>query len=350
MSARTTPPQNIESQAAAWLARRDAGMSPAEKVDFERWRATDPRHDAAVDEIAAAWNAFDRPLATGQGEALRSQLAALGRRDRRRWVAGSAAVLAAAACLAVMIILQRPATDRSSAPVVANAARVIQPERQTLPDGSVVELKHGAEIAVAFTPERRTVILQKGVAHFTVTKNPNRPFVVDTGRVSVRAVGTAFAVDLGRSEVEVLVTEGRVSVDAAPTVPTKTPESSASMSASNNPSLTAFVDANHRTVVSLENATAVPIATVITPAELTERLAWRLPWLDFSETSVADAVAMLNAYNKQQIRTTDTTVATLRVTGLFRSDNLTGFVRALETGFGVRAEYRDNEILLHRGD
>ncbi len=348
MNARATSSRTIESQAAAWLARRDAGMSAAEKAAFESWCAADPRHASAVNEVASAWNAFDRPLATGQGDALRGQLEALQQRDRRRWRVRSTMALAAAACVAVMFVFYRPSS--APVPVAANTttARVIQPERRTLPDGSVVELKRGAEITVAFTPDRRTVILQKGVAHFSVTKNPNRPFIVDTGKVSVRAVGTAFAVDLGRSEVEVLVTEGRVSVNASPAAPTDTAAPAAAMATPSDAALTSFVDANQRTVVSLENVANMPAATAITAAELTERLSWRLPWLDFSETSVADAVALFNTYNHQQIRTSDSAVAAMRVTGLFRSDNLTGFVRALEE-LGVRAEQRGNEIQLYRG-
>ncbi len=71
---------------------------------------------------------------------------------------------------------------------------VSAPERRELPDGSVVDLKPGAEIAVEFTPALRRVTLRAGAAHFAVVKNPARPFVVAVGDVEMRAVGTEYSV------------------------------------------------------------------------------------------------------------------------------------------------------------
>lgn len=332
----------IGSQAAAWLARCDGGMSITEKNEFEKWCAADPRHAVAARETAAVWKALDHPVATGRVESLRAELRTLDRRHRRRWIAGSTVALAAAACLAVVFVLQRP-TAHTPESIATATARVIEPERQTLPDGSIVDLKRGAKIAVAFTPELRTVILEKGEAHFSVTKNPNRPFIVDTGAVSVRAVGTTFAVGLGQSEVEVLVTEGRVRVSAIAPAPQVTEQAGPVTG-----STATMVEANQRTVVSLGATVSVPAAVAITAAELNERLSWRLPWLEFSETSLADAIAMFNTYNRQQLQTTDKAVAAMRVTGMFRSDNVEGFVRALESSLGLQAEHGDAGIRLYR--
>jgi len=59
------------------------------------------------------------------------------------------------------------------------------------------------------------VRLVRGEAHFTVAKNPARPFIVEAGGVAVRAVGTAFDVRHADGAIEVLVTEGKVHVRAA---------------------------------------------------------------------------------------------------------------------------------------
>ncbi len=340
----------IESQAAAWLARRDGGMSVGEKSEFDRWCAADPRHAAAVREIAAVWTALDRPTAAGQVESLRAALDALDRRRRRRWMAGGAATtLAAAAGLVVLLGLLRPSSGPPSALAdAAPTARVIEPKRQTLPDGSIVELRHGAEITVAFDDANRVVKLASGEAHFSVTKNPRRPFVVETGNVKISAVGTAFAVEVGRTEVEVLVTEGRVRVHSTPSVPPvrrdpptgQTPGPSAVSSAP-------LVEAGQRAVVSLGAAGSLPLVVSVPAAEFAERLAWRLPRLEFSETSVADAIAMFNRHNRLQLQVADSAAAARRITGVFRADNVEGFVRALESSLGLQAERRAGEIRLH---
>ncbi|MGH8016701.1 MAG: FecR family protein [Opitutaceae bacterium] len=327
----------IESRAAAWLTRRDAGMSAAEQAEFERWCAAHPRHAAAVSEIEVAWAAFDRPSAAGQTESLRAELRALARRDRQRWVAAGAASALAAACLAVFFSLQRP------------TARVIEPERQTLPDGSVVELNRGAEITVAFGGHARVVILKSGEAHFSVIRNPQQPFIVEAGTVKIRAVGTAFAVQLGRAEVEVLVTEGIVSVAALPPASAVgsgslrgTPPSAGDFGA---PPL---VEAGQRAIVPREAAGSRPEVVSMPMAELSERLSWRRPRLDFSETSVAEAIILFSRHNQVQLRAADDAVAAMRITGVFRSDNIEGFVRALESSLDIRADHRDGEIVLRR--
>lgn len=99
-------------------------------------------------------------------------------------------------------------------PGAVTTARISVPASQTLPDGSVVEFKPGARITVDYDSGDRRVILDSGEAHFSVTKNPQRPFIVRAGTVDVRAVSTAFGVQLGSTEVEVLVTERTVSLAA----------------------------------------------------------------------------------------------------------------------------------------
>ncbi|MBI4626652.1 MAG: FecR domain-containing protein [Verrucomicrobia bacterium] len=56
--------------------------------------------------------------------------------------------------------------------------------------------------------------LARGKAHFTVAKNPSRPFVVSAGGGDVQAVGTVFNIRLRSEAIEVFVTEGKVQVDS----------------------------------------------------------------------------------------------------------------------------------------
>ena len=85
-------------------------------------------------------------------------------------------------------------------------------EQRTLADGSVVELNRGAVVTERFTPDERRVQLVRGEAHFKVAKDLSRPFVVEVAGIAVRAVGTALNVRLDSAAVDILVTEGQVSV------------------------------------------------------------------------------------------------------------------------------------------
>jgi len=82
-----------------------------------------------------------------------------------------------------------------------------------LPDGSVVTLNTDSLIEVQYTQTERTILLLRGEGHFEVAANEARPFLVCAGDQVVRAVGTAFNVELSAtSDVEITVTEGTVTI------------------------------------------------------------------------------------------------------------------------------------------
>ena len=115
------------------------------------------------------------------------------------------------------MVWRKPAEVRPLVQSATGLAALSAPVTQrTLEDGTVVELNKGAVLAVEFSARVRRVRLERGEAHFTVTKNPARPFIVSARGMDVVAVGTAFNVRLDSAVVEVLVTEGRVRVSEMP--------------------------------------------------------------------------------------------------------------------------------------
>jgi len=85
----------------------------------------------------------------------------------------------------------------------------------TLSDGTRVFLNSDSRLVypVAFGAGRREVLLQ-GEAYFDVAKDEERPFVVKTGDLSVRVLGTAFNVKSypGDSRVEATLVRGSVQI------------------------------------------------------------------------------------------------------------------------------------------
>ncbi len=85
----------------------------------------------------------------------------------------------------------------------------------TLPDSSFVELSPGSTIRYArrWADATREVWLT-GDAFFNVRKDPTRPFLVYSGSVVTRVLGTSFSVSApaGAKSVEVMVRTGKVSV------------------------------------------------------------------------------------------------------------------------------------------
>ncbi|MSU50123.1 MAG: DUF4880 domain-containing protein [Opitutus sp.] len=341
--ASSTPSVTIERIAAHWILRRDAGLTAAEQAEFARWRAEDPRHADAVARKETAWAALDRPLTAGQAGVLLERLAARTAIRRQQRIGGMAAALLLIASVGIFW----PDRPVSAPALVDVRSVVIRPETRTLSDGSVVELRAGAAVATDFSGVFRRVTLQRGEAHFQVAKDAARPFVVSANGVEVRAVGTAFSIQLGSAQVHVLVTEGRVAVE----------QSDATDGAASNRTRVqlGFVDAGASLVVDLApQAETVPGAIAVPAAEMAERLAWRAPKLEFSELPLGEAVALMNRHSAVSgtkgvhFVVDDSALARLRVSGIIRADNTETFVRLLEGAFGVRAQRSGDTIVLTR--
>ncbi len=90
-----------------------------------------------------------------------------------------------------------------------------EPMRIVLPDSSAVLLNRHSTLACTFTDARRDVRVE-GMAHFSVTRNEQRPFVVTLGEATVTVIGTQFDVEqiAERQRVKVDVEEGCVAFEA----------------------------------------------------------------------------------------------------------------------------------------
>ena len=86
----------------------------------------------------------------------------------------------------------------------------------TLVDGTCIWLNAGTELTypVAFSGSERRVKLI-GEAYFEVAKNEKQPFVVETNKMDVKVLGTAFNVNVYENEPEVVTTlvNGRIQID-----------------------------------------------------------------------------------------------------------------------------------------
>jgi transmembrane sensor len=330
----------IDALASDWVIRAEAGLSAGEAAALENWRASDPRHGAALDQHAQAWTLLGNVRRSGHADEMRDALRARARQRRRRRLAG-AAVAAAALVLAGLGWRLHESEVTETTPV----AQILFPQKQTLPDGGTVELKPGAEIAVDYSGEFRRVTLLRGEALFHVAENKARPFVVTAGGVDVRAVGTAFLVAMGPRDVDVVVTHGRVAVERAaaaePAIhgPTEAPSAAP---------VSTLVDAGSRLTVEMEPQQAAPAVVAVSSHEMQERLAWCGPRVEFNDTTLADAVALMNRHAKLKLVVGDPGLAKLRVNGLFRVDNTETLVRLLEASFGVQTERTGDSIILRR--
>lgn len=343
----------IDHDAAAWLARRDAGaLDDAGEAAFAAWLDADTAHRVAYLRIASAWAQADRLKVLGAGIAQgtlpergrwsrgpferpvdaqtlaappqASRRAAEYRARQRRARVFTAAAAAAGLAVALFFGWQRydtvaPASYRTSVGALKTIA---------LADGSDATLSSDTAIDVALSRRERHIDLARGEAFFDVAKDPARPFAVAAGTRRIVAVGTRFSVRRDGDDVRVVVTEGTVRLESDP------------------------VDGNSQPVtllpagsVAIANRNGVLVrAGSIEDAE--QFVDWRRGYLVFRDTPLAVAVAEFNRYNVRPIVIADSAAGTQRVGGSFRWSNADVFVNLVEQALPVRAEREAERIVV----
>lgn len=295
-------------------------------------------HDGKPTPPLHADDALDWP---GRAATTDRVLAAVERRvQHRRRLRRRAAAAVASVALAVLVALPwLRFGSPDSVPAPATGAVLAQPVREVLADGSAVERNGDALVRSEFSPAVRRIVLLRGEAHFDVAHDAARPFVVVAGGVAVRAIGTAFSVRLAPGDVDVLVTEGRVAVDRAGGGPT---------GAAAGP--LALVTRGARVAVGaadLAPDAPAPAVIPVTPAEIAERLAWRVPRLELNDAPLREVVELVNRSGGARLILATPAVGELRVSGIVRADNAPALLQLLRVDYGIEAQPRgEREFLL----
>ncbi len=367
-------PKSVRAQASAWLAKLDCEEpSEASLQAFKQWVNQDPSHILAFEKAAAAWeelNILTRLPSLLQQQSLQQQRqtpphsaqgASLGKgfiwanvRRHASHLVWQYTAVAATLMVGLMFLL----SARYEVPQQAIYTTAVGEQKiLTLPDNSVVQLNTNSRVAFDYRGEVRAVYLYRGEVHFTVAKNPERPFEVYAGAGLVRAVGTAFTVALNEesNEVDVLVTEGVVEI--APEIPPPSVASAASTSAVGEarPTDQAGPDSVHNTEPGAQRVSAgsaavydrVEVRTIekLRAEELQQRVAWQQGLLIFSGDTLAEVVKEISRYTDTKIIIKSEAASEMRIGGQFRVNDTRAIFGALEQGFGLKAEYATNSLV-----
>ncbi|MGD2132160.1 MAG: FecR domain-containing protein [Maricaulaceae bacterium] len=349
---------DVTSEACAWIAQLETGeLTEQDLAAFREWVERSPRHFAEVRRLARL--SGDINVLSEMSGPLRE--AADRRRPLLRSRSGTAApvlrgvVAAAVAAFAVIAVVmfatQRAQLGAERPYMIATAVGELQ--EAALSDGSNVNLSTDSLIEVDFDRTQRRVRLLQGEAYFDVAHNPDRPFVVYAGDMYVTAVGTAFAVRLTNDDLVVTVSEGRVSLDEAPSdigSPAQNSEASASRpaaEASSPPAPRAFLDAGQQIKIS-SGAEDLAVRD-ISERELTRAMSWRTGYLEFDGTPLGDVAQEMGRYNGIDIEIADDALRTQTFGGIFRIGETEALFDALELSFDVEVIHvSDDHVLLRR--
>lgn len=301
----------VEQEAATWLARQDGdSWSEADAAAFEHWLDQCVEHEVSFYRLESAWRAADRLAA------LRTPTRAAGQQPRlRNWRVMAIAASLLMLCLSATLIYRSTAIQAPERFATALGGHSTVP----LADGSRVELNTDTVIRTEIASDRRRVWLDRGEAFFDVAHDPTKPFEVLAGTHRVIVVGTKFSVRRDGGDVRVSVLEGRVRVEpiepaSAETVPLK------------------LLGPGDQAMASGTNALVMPTSQ----DRVAAALSWRTGTILFDRTTLADAAAEFNRYNRKPLRIGSDTLERMTISGRFEADNVDAFARLLGKAYGLR--------------
>ncbi|HTZ20901.1 MAG TPA: FecR domain-containing protein [Opitutaceae bacterium] len=303
---------SAEEQASLWAARLDGGnLTAADRAALDAWLAANPAHRPLLSRYCQFSTDLEENLlalvATGAVNLPPEQESKPARRHwSLPWFAGAAS--AAAAAVVFVFWLARPGAQFESIETPAAHRRSL-----TLADGSRVELNARTSLRVENSRTERRVQLATGEAYFVVSKDRQRPFIVETPAGSVRVTGTIFNVrSETTSQLEVTVVQGSVQV---------------------SPGLTGGPLAS--TPVTLgagDRLSASPGGVAfdtLSRSALEDAFAWRRGQIVCNGTPLAEVAARFAHYHGRKIMVAPD-AAGLRVGGQYSLDDLEGFFTALQ--------------------
>jgi transmembrane sensor len=295
------PSDALLAEAAARFRRlRDAPDDLGAVADMRAWMQQDLEHAVAADMVAATWRG-------SEGAAV--DAAALP--VRRAWV--RPALAASLLLLAVAV----GAFVASSIPRMEATYETVRGERLdvALADGSRLRLNGNSRIDVVLGLFGRDLRLVQGEAEFVVAKDRLRPFVVDAGKLTVRAVGTDFTVRRDEdSAVAVVLVEGVVAIQSVGT---------------GFAPLTMLAG----TKMTLASGAASPLVRKVDPAN---ELAWRDGQILFNRAPLSDALREFARYTGMRIDIAAADLGRLEVSGAFKANDLQSFLDIVARAYPLK--------------
>ena len=201
--------------------------------------------EPSKEETLAAWEAFEKKHISSEEEHLSFEKESIVKNEKKVskarilvWITASVAV---AASLFLFIFRSSQEISQPTEFSMELFSEVTSPKQveQTLSDGycvvstpaattTLVTLSDGTRVMLnanstleypaSFDDAEVREVRLKGEAHFEVTKNPHRPFVVKAGEMQTQVLGTIFDVKAYRKDApKVTLMQGKVKVSNADT-------------------------------------------------------------------------------------------------------------------------------------
>jgi transmembrane sensor len=308
------PHDRILKQAMEWfVSLQSENCSNEDRTRFSAWLAQSEKHRAAYAEAEQVWASMD---------SLR-KIPVPGLDEARRARPQPSALPTLLLSVLLTAVLTAGWWYEFRVETTRYATAMGERRSVTLADGSRIDLNTSTRIAVHWSRWSRKVELESGEALFSVTHDAHHPFVVESGDLSIRDVGTRFDVRKWPEQVTIAVLEGEVELEDARHAKTQR------LKAGERNCYRESTGLGYRQRADAEQIEA-----------------WTHGRLVFRHAPLAEVAAELERYHPVRFVIADPALGRETLSGAFDADDLAPFLNAVEKILPVRAERSSGDTIV----
>jgi transmembrane sensor len=338
----------IEEEAAHWIAKIDRQLTAVEEGEFKQWITLSATHYKLFIAMAEHWDHTEvlkhfknvnRKIqpSTQQKTPSVSNKKSYGYQP------------AMAASVFVICLLSIIGMFRYWSPIAERDAYAIQYSEtfstttnsfadSLLPDGSRLKINAKSHVDINYSNKIRKIELHEGEIFIEVAHDANRPLVVYANDRFVKAVGTAFNVNLVNEQIiklTVTVTEGKVVYGTAN-----------NNGKNDNPAIkTSLLSSGQQVILGglAENIIS------ISKEELNRVLSWRSGKLIFNGQTLKEVLTEIERYTDYKFVTDTANIEDIKIVGYFNAGDIDKFLSAMKNNFDIEHKVENkNEIKLYK--
>lgn len=281
--------------------------SQAELEEVIRWAKQDTHDLKNKKQLEAIWltsvepedvqdeklsQLFDKIMLKVNSEERANQISLKGRSESHNiinWVTRVAAILLLPVLMYLFYTLsEKDQLAQEFAEISVDSLEIEAPFGSRtffqLSDGTTVHLNYGSKLTypIVFLGETREVSLI-GEGYFDVAHNPDKPFIVKTGDLNIKALGTAFNVFAYPQEkfIETTLVHGKVNLET------------------NNNTLTEMIPGQHTRYDKINGTTAT------TTGEVDKYISWKDGKYIFQDSPITEIADRLSKMFNVEIKVSD---------------------------------------------
>ncbi len=197
--------------------------------------------------------------------------------------------------------------------------------QDTLPDGSTAFLNKRSELTFEYNAKEKTRRVKlKGEAYFAVKHEEDKPFVIETGEILIRDIGTEFNLKSYpyQDTIEIVVTQGEVQFYTLK-------DSGLNLKA------------GEKGIYSKKSKEFYRIEKIDT-----NTLAYKTKVFSFNNTDLGAVINLLNEVYDSKIKLINKELHNCRLTANFKEDNPDTIVEVIAETMGLTITRQGDEILL----